>query len=329
MPPWLGRRMLDLGELDAARIVLSPFIPPRHARGTPTRNGQVATGCRRPARAVQGDRRPARSPGRSRRSRRKGLGAARLPGARAGRCRSMRSGVTSSTFVASTSPIRSRRGDARIDEIWQAASRLDELGLDALRFAGPGTDLTVGLLPSSRFARDGGTPRPHAQASTTCRISPTEELFTTPDPERTEGFVRLDKAARRRRFRRDRPPDSLRRWPRRRDRGGRERGHAPAAGRDRRGRGAPRRGGARRRQEQDWPPRPRRSSTRCSTKTPRVTSPSATRYATPIADPADLPRINESEIHVDFMIGSEEVAVSGVTHGGDEVPLLVGGAWQV
>ncbi len=52
-------------------------------------------------------------------------------------------------------------------------------------------------------------------------------------------------------------------------------------------------------------------------------------YATPIADSADLPRINESEIHVDFMIGSDEVAVSGVTHGGDEVPLLVGGAWQV
>jgi len=52
-------------------------------------------------------------------------------------------------------------------------------------------------------------------------------------------------------------------------------------------------------------------------------------YATPIADPADLHRINESEIHVDFMIGSNEVAVSGVTHDGDEVPLLVDGAWQV
>ena len=52
-------------------------------------------------------------------------------------------------------------------------------------------------------------------------------------------------------------------------------------------------------------------------------------YATPIADPADLPRINESEIHMDFMIGSNEVAVSGVTRGGDEVPLLVGGAWQI
>ena len=52
-------------------------------------------------------------------------------------------------------------------------------------------------------------------------------------------------------------------------------------------------------------------------------------YSNPIADPADLPRINESQIHIDFMIGSDEVSVSGVTRDGDEVPLLVGGSWQV
>src|SRR5436305_7952735 len=28
VPPWLGRRILDLGELAAARIVLSPIVPP-------------------------------------------------------------------------------------------------------------------------------------------------------------------------------------------------------------------------------------------------------------------------------------------------------------
>jgi aminopeptidase len=52
-------------------------------------------------------------------------------------------------------------------------------------------------------------------------------------------------------------------------------------------------------------------------------------YTAPIGDPADLPRINESTIHTDFMIGSEEVIVSGVTRAGDELPLLVGGAWQI
>ncbi len=39
--------------------------------------------------------------------------------------------------------------------------------------------------------------------------------------------------------------------------------------------------------------------------------------------------INESIIHIDFMIGSPEVDVFGVTASGDEVPVLIGGAWQV
>ena len=33
VPPWLGRRMLDLGELDAARIVLTPFSRPALLEG--------------------------------------------------------------------------------------------------------------------------------------------------------------------------------------------------------------------------------------------------------------------------------------------------------
>ena len=36
-----------------------------------------------------------------------------------------------------------------------------------------------------------------------------------------------------------------------------------------------------------------------------------------------------TRVHVDFMIGSDEVTVSGVTRAGDELPLLVGGAWQI
>jgi aminopeptidase len=28
VPPWLGRRLLDLGDLEAARIVLAPLVPP-------------------------------------------------------------------------------------------------------------------------------------------------------------------------------------------------------------------------------------------------------------------------------------------------------------
>ena len=43
----------------------------------------------------------------------------------------------------------------------------------------------------------------------------------------------------------------------------------------------------------------------------------------------DVPRVNVSEVHVDFMIGSDEVDVTGVTRDGQEVPVLRGGAWQI
>ena len=52
-------------------------------------------------------------------------------------------------------------------------------------------------------------------------------------------------------------------------------------------------------------------------------------YAAPVADPADLQRINKSSVHVDFMIGSDEVDVTGTTKDGRSMPLLRGGAWQV
>ena len=48
-----------------------------------------------------------------------------------------------------------------------------------------------------------------------------------------------------------------------------------------------------------------------------------------VDDPADLERVNSSQLHIDFMIGSDEVSVTGITGAGDEVPLLRGGAWQI
>jgi aminopeptidase len=43
----------------------------------------------------------------------------------------------------------------------------------------------------------------------------------------------------------------------------------------------------------------------------------------------DRPRINTSAIHIDFMIGGDDVAVSGITRDGAEVPLLRDGNWQI
>jgi aminopeptidase len=52
-------------------------------------------------------------------------------------------------------------------------------------------------------------------------------------------------------------------------------------------------------------------------------------YSAPIGDPSDLPRINASAVHIDFMIGSEDVLVTGTTKTGSQVPILRGGTWQI
>jgi aminopeptidase len=52
-------------------------------------------------------------------------------------------------------------------------------------------------------------------------------------------------------------------------------------------------------------------------------------YDHPVDDPADKERVNKSHVHVDFMIGSSELNVDGITHDGQAVPVLRGGAWQI
>jgi len=67
------------------------------------------------------------------------------------------------------------------------ASALNELGVDAIRFRGPGTDLTVGLSERSIFDAalfETSWGREHVPNM------PTEEVFTTPHRDRTEGVIR-------------------------------------------------------------------------------------------------------------------------------------------
>jgi aminopeptidase len=52
-------------------------------------------------------------------------------------------------------------------------------------------------------------------------------------------------------------------------------------------------------------------------------------YQLGVSDEDDKQRLNASRIHIDFMIGSPELDVDGITHDGDAVPVLRGGAWQV
>jgi aminopeptidase len=89
---------------------------------------------------------------------------------------------------------------ARLDEddpveAWWAHSRrlqerarlMTERGFDAIHFSGPGTDLTVGLLPGASW-HGGGLATAWGQEYVA--NIPTEEVFTSPDWRRTEGHVR-------------------------------------------------------------------------------------------------------------------------------------------
>jgi aminopeptidase len=43
----------------------------------------------------------------------------------------------------------------------------------------------------------------------------------------------------------------------------------------------------------------------------------------------DRERVNESDVHIDFMIGSDEVEVTGLSRDGERTPVLSGGVWQI
>ncbi|MFL5953541.1 MAG: aminopeptidase [Gaiellaceae bacterium] len=73
-----------------------------------------------------------------------------------------------------------------IGRLQERATSLNERRFDHLRYRGPGTDLTIGLHPDSNWqaALDESNGIEHVANM------PTEEVFTTPDSRRTEGTVR-------------------------------------------------------------------------------------------------------------------------------------------
>ncbi len=76
---------------------------------------------------------------------------------------------------------------AHVDKLKARAATLNERRFDAIRFRGPGTDLSIGLIPDASWLA--------GSEFTTAGIEevvnmPTEEVFTTPHRLRTEGVVR-------------------------------------------------------------------------------------------------------------------------------------------
>ena len=212
-----------------------------------------------------------------------------------------------------------------IEELTDVGSRLNALSLDALHYEGPGTDLTVGLLPSSSWIGavswtvDGLEHLPNV---------PTEEVFTTPDPARAEGRVRSTKPL-------VLVDGSIVRGLEVRFESGRavevdaEEGAEVIRARIARDEGASRLG-----------------EVALVDRESRIGQLGTVFYETLLDENAashvafgsayeeavseeDVPRVNKSAIHIDFMVGGDDVDVTGITRDGKRMPVLRGGAWQI
>jgi aminopeptidase len=215
--------------------------------------------------------------------------------------------------------------EARLAQLLEVAATLDGMALDALHFEAPGTDLTVGLLPSSHWIT--------AKFTTVDGIEhapnlPTEEVFTTPDPTRVTGVVTATKPL----FTSGTTVTGLRV----RFEDGRavqidaDQGADVVRGMVARDEGAARLG------EVALVDREGRIGPLGTVFYDTLLDENAAShialgqgYALGIAGAEDRPRINASQIHTDFMIGSDEVSVTGVRADSGRVALLRGGSWQI
>jgi aminopeptidase len=215
--------------------------------------------------------------------------------------------------------------EVRFTGLLEVARVLNSLELDALRYEGPGTELTVGLFGSSlwhaaRLETAGGIAH-HPNL-------PTEEVFTTPDPTRADGVVTATKPL----FTSGKLITGLRV----RFEGGRaveidaDDGAGTLRALSAKDEGGTRLG------EVALVDRESRIGQLGTVFYDTLLDENAASHVAlgqalgfALGDPADQARMNNSEIHVDFMIGSDQLAVTGLTRDGGEIPLLRDGAWQM
>ena len=213
---------------------------------------------------------------------------------------------------------------ARQDVLVGISERLTSLAFDALHFEGPGTDLRVGLLPTSRWlsARfetiDGIVHMPNL---------PSEEVFTAPDPARVDGTVRSTKPLV--------VGGTIVRGLRVRFEGGRALSFDSDEGGELLAQYAARDEGAGRLGEVALVDGDGRIGPLDTVFYDTLIDENAASHIALgsayefTAGEQDHPRLNRSQIHIDFMIGSPEVDVTGLTADGGRVPVLRAGAWQI
>jgi aminopeptidase len=314
VPSWYGERMLALGEERAARISIAPPIDPGLLSGIdPARAGKDLLPFLPEIGKILGDR---------------STNWTIVPLATPGWASAIGLDVESLTEKLSwilrfdeDDPAAAWR--SRMDELDAVAGRLNERPFDALRFEGPGTDLKVGLLPGSRFLS--------ARTETADGIQhvaniPSEEVFTTPDPERTEGTVTATK-----------PLDvsgTTVEGIRVRFEGGRAVEVDADKGADAlRGRAAEDDGAARLGEVALVDREGRIAQTGMVFDNTLLDENAASHialgngYVMALEDDGSRERMNQSRIHIDFMIGSDDVAVFGVAEDGTETPVLRSGQW--
>jgi aminopeptidase len=213
---------------------------------------------------------------------------------------------------------------ARGRTLVENAAKLSARGFDALHYEGPGTEFTVGLLPGGQWLA--------AQFETVDGVEhfanlPTEEVFTSPDPTRLDGHVTATKPLvlidgtvvenLRMRFAGGRIVDieadtaqDVMRTIVARDEGAARLGELALV--DDEGRIG------------------RLDTVYYDTLLDEnAASHIAIGSGFPMAAGEGAGSVNQSEIHIDFMIGSRELRVTGITADGERVPVLVDGKWAI
>ena len=215
--------------------------------------------------------------------------------------------------------------DERMNTLTASAKRLADRRFDAIELRGPGTELTVGMFPTHTWWAADFTTREGLRHFPNL---PTEEVFTTPDPLRTEGHVTSTmplvlgdgtiirglkvrfEGGKAVEIEADENADALRAKVAVDD-GGVHLGELALV--DRQGRIGP--------LETVFYDTLLDENARS-----HIALGSGFEF---LVEDDDEARVNRSATHVDFMIGSPELEVDGVTVDGKRVALLRGGDWQV
>ncbi|MFL5968768.1 MAG: aminopeptidase [Gaiellaceae bacterium] len=225
-----------------------------------------------------------------------------------------------------------RMDDGNPEEAWKqrsaalkgVAERLTDRRFDAIHLEGGGTDVTIGLLPTSRWIGGGEVTVdgiPHMANL------PTEEVFTTPDPQRADGVVRATKPL----YSQGRIIDGLTV----RFEGGRAVQIDAGSGAETLRAVVAQDDGGTRLGELALVDREGRIGPLDTVFYDTLLDENAashvalgSAYEAAVAK-EDVDRINRSSVHVDFMVGSADVDVTGITREGERVPVLRAATWQL